>query len=179
MTFSPLSISFYYVPLLTHVFSSHVAGGFSNGKGKPKMYQHKLLSKRHATSHQKTDGTSTSDSGLLSFRPHPGLFLCIILVSSFCLFLWLLWGFPGIPSGFARIPIGSGVRSRTLLISSLRTGSFVLVLFPILLYSTSFCIRFRRSRLDTSSISIVFNIDFLCLACSALLENIFVFVTWV
>jgi hypothetical protein len=33
--------------------------------------------------------------------PHPGLLLCIILVSSF-LFPWLSWGFPGIPSGVCK-----------------------------------------------------------------------------
>ena len=39
MTFSPLSISF-YITFLTLMFpSSHVAGGFLDGKGKSKMYQ--------------------------------------------------------------------------------------------------------------------------------------------
>lgn len=82
MTFSPLSISF-YITFLTLMFpSSHVAGGFLDGKGKSKMYQ-QITFQQTQTSPSKDNRHFDKWRWSVSSHPHPGLFLCIILVSSF------------------------------------------------------------------------------------------------
>ena len=64
------------------------------------------------SSHQKMHDTSQSDAGLLSSRSHPGLFLCIILVSSFFLtFVLVCHGAQEYHQGFAEYQVAFGRRS--------------------------------------------------------------------